>query len=790
MTPPTTTTTLVTRARAVPSRAGRTRGYDLDTKGACVTRTEEEIKAFHRAAVAKLAKKLNQPAAVVEQTLAFPLKEFKTGLEMVPGVVLVGALYAFTQHAEMDAVPATGAALALSSLVMLFVMAFGMARLPVTWSGAKRVQPVQEYLARVRVLLDQAGLAEDYQALVEPPQVPDWPSRMGDIDLDAHDLPHDSAATEWWYYNSHLLATSEKTGETKKLSFFASFFRVVKHVDEAGNKYHGHALTWAIADASSGAYYADVVLEPDAPKIILESVEKGISFGPSDAFLRKAFLDVLRKNQVPKPDRLMSKEATASTTSLALDLDGSTLTKDEATGTSLTEVENARWTSVRSFRSYPVAFKLVVPQAEMDLTVSASFPDQEFMTILSKPAFWEGRCDVVGTVRGRRVTGLAFLERNGFDPDQTLSNFFKTVGVAVRDSVISCYPLHPTQEQAVDLFATPETRHYMDDVPLDILGEKLIGPVRLITDRGGKSWRSYAALACVDAVGGDARKYAAWLAFPELLHVGSLVVDDIQDRSATRRGGPAAHHVYGEPLCINAGTAAYFTCEQLLDVPELSYETRVKCYKLYFACLRAGHAGQALDIHGNDYMMDEVVETGNADLLRKRILAIHRLKTAAPAGTLARLGATVGGGTDAQIEAIGQFMEAVGVAFQIMDDVLNLKGIYAKDADKLKKGTMLKTLGEDIMEGKITFPVAMFLGKCKDKDARKRMWDTIKSKPQDRAVVDAVIAELDAAGAIDDSATEARDIVDAAWAKLEGAVPPSFSLIMLRAFGEYVVRGM
>jgi len=132
----------------------------------------------------------------------------------------------------------------------------------------------------------------------------------------------------------------------------------------------------------------------------------------------------------------------------------------------------------------------------------------------------------------------------------------------------------------------------------------------------------------------------------------------------------------------------------------------VRCYGLYFAALRGGHAGQALDIYGNDYLMDQVVESGDAALLEKRIIAIHRLKTAVPAGTLARLGAVVGGATDLQVDAVGRYFEGVGVSFQIMDDVLNLRGIYAKEADKLKAGTALKTLGEDIRCGKVTFPIA------------------------------------------------------------------------------------
>ena len=274
---------------------------------------------------------------------------------------------------------------------------------------------------------------------------------------------------------------------------------------------------------------------------------------------------------------------------------------------------------------------------------------------------------------------------------------------------------------------------------------------------------------------------------PEFMHVGSLIVDDIQDKSETRRGGPCAHLIYGEPLAINAGTAAYFQCEQLISAPGLTDAETVKCYKLYFAALRGGHAGQALDIHGNDYLMDEVVETGDAALLEQRICAIHRLKTAVPAGTLARMGCTVGGGTDAQIEAVGRFMEAVGVAFQIMDDVLNLRGIYSSKADK-KAGTMLKTLGEDIVDGKVTMPVALYMARMRDRERRKSIWETIKSKPEDPVVVQGVIDELERVGAVQACVEMSNKIVEDAWAIVDKSIPDSFSKMMLRSFGWFVTE--
>lgn len=209
-------------------------------------------------------------------------------------------------------------------------------------------------------------------------------------------------------------------------------------------------------------------------------------------------------------------------------------------------------------------------------------------------------------------------------------------------------------------------------------------------------------------------------------------------------------------------------------------------YDYYFAALRAGHAGQALDIAGLGYLMDDVIERGDWALAESRITAIHRLKTAVPAASLARMGALVGGGSDRQIEAIGRYYESIGIAFQIMDDVLNLRGLYTGAADK-KAGVELKVVGEDIMAGKVTFPVVKALARL-PKPEMRAMWEVIRTKPQDHAVVADVIAKLEACGAIDACEEHSRVIVEDAFAALEGIIPDSFSKIMLRAFGHYVTE--
>ncbi len=435
------------------------------------------------------------------------------------------------------------------------------------------------------------------------------------------------------------------------------------------------------------------------------------------------------------------------------------------------------WRSTRTFNDYPVAWRLTVPGAGVALTLTADVDDQEMITVISKPAFWEGRITATGRVGDAEVTALGYLERSGYQTVDGLDDFFKAVSVEVRKSVAALVPMDPSWEQVRDMIASEERAHYMQGVDLEQVKRTAVEPVRAITDRGGKSWRSYAALACCDIVGGDSRKYVQWLAMPELMHVGSLIVDDVQDRSTVRRGGPSCHMIYGDALAINAGTACYFMGQKLLKGSDVSDRAKLRLYDLYFEALRAGHAGQAFDLEGLGAEMPAVIDTGDGDRLEERVLCVHRLKTAAPAGALSRMGAVAGDGTEAQIEGLGRYFESVGLAFQIIDDVLNLRGF---------KGD-LKAKGEDISHGKITMPVAKAMSRLERAD-RAWMWETVASKPQDPAVVGQVIAKLEACGALDACVEQANTLVEDAWRALDPLVEDSLPKLMLRAFGWYVLE--
>jgi len=130
------------------------------------------------------------------------------------------------------------------------------------------------------------------------------------------------------------------------------------------------------------------------------------------------------------------------------------------------------------------------------------------------------------------------------------------------------------------------------------------------------------------------------------------------------------------------------------------------------------------------------------------------------------MGAIYGGGSEEEIDAIGDFFEATGLAFQIIDDVLNLRGLV-KPGEKMSQA--LKVVGEDITEGKVTAPIAKAMSLLKTKKERQEIWDIVKSKPKDQAVVDKCIAKLEACNAI-----EVRHTYERAF------------LVLLALFGHFV----
>ena len=436
----------------------------------------------------------------------------------------------------------------------------------------------------------------------------------------------------------------------------------------------------------------------------------------------------------------------------------------------------APWTSTRTFNQYPTRYRLEVPRAGIALDIEAALPAQELVTMMSPPGFWEGRVRVHGRLRDTLVTGLGFVERCGASVVDTTDDFLASVGRETRLAIDALLPEHPTREQARQLIGGAAGERFLDGVDLDQYSRTMLQPLREMVLRGGKSWRSYGVLACIDAVGGDSRPFRYWLALPELLHVGSLIIDDVEDQSEIRRGGHALHRIYGDALAINVGCASYFLAQVPVATSDLDAAMRVTIYEAYFEAVRAAHTGQAFDIDGFAHLMPAIVEYGDGALLERRVLGVHRLKSAAPVGALARVAALLGRGTREQADALSELFEAYGLAFQIIDDVLNLRGFNDNR----------KAHGEDITAGKVTAPVAKAMGRLSRQD-RGELWAILSSKPRARVAIARAIELIERCGALDACEQDARASVEAAWQALDPLIPDSQFKVRLRAFGWFVL---
>ncbi len=180
----------------------------------------------------------------------------------------------------------------------------------------------------------------------------------------------------------------------------------------------------------------------------------------------------------------------------------------------------------------------------------------------------------------------------------------------------------------------------------------------------------------------------------ELVHAYSLVHDDLpaMDDDALRRGQPTVHVAFDEATAILAGDALQSLAFTVLaETAGVSDAVRVELLRTLAGA--AGHAGmcggQALDL----------AATGHAGtLLIAQLERLHALKTGALIRAAVRMGALCGGATRNDLVPLDRYADALGLAFQVRDDILDVES----DSD-----TLGKTAGKDVAQDKATFPALL-----------------------------------------------------------------------------------
>jgi octaprenyl-diphosphate synthase len=271
-------------------------------------------------------------------------------------------------------------------------------------------------------------------------------------------------------------------------------------------------------------------------------------------------------------------------------------------------------------------------------------------------------------------------------------------------------------------------------------GVPLVGEVaRYIISAGGKRLRPVLLLLSCGALGyhGPQRHHLA--AVVEFIHTATLLHDDVVDESTLRRGRPTANQNFGNPASVLVGDFLYSRAFQMMVeagsmrvMQTLADATNV---------IAEGEVLQLMNMH--DASLDE-----------EGYLRVIRSKTAKLFEASARLGAILAGTAPELEAACADYGQALGTAFQVIDDVLDYEGNSAE---------MGKNLGDDLREGKITLPLilAMQRGNAAQQQTVRKAIETGSEERLSDIV--AIVRETGALEATHRAATaEAQRAIDAA----------------------------
>jgi octaprenyl-diphosphate synthase len=284
----------------------------------------------------------------------------------------------------------------------------------------------------------------------------------------------------------------------------------------------------------------------------------------------------------------------------------------------------------------------------------------------------------------------------------------------------------------------------------------LIDPCRMLLMLGGKRWRPLLLVLCAEMTIDKLKEQGklssgaaaihlenAYKLTPlvEFVHTASLIHDDIEDSADMRRGKPAAHIRWGIDTALNAGSWFYFeapSCIEELNIPE---NKKYRLCRLYMQEVRRLHLGQAMDIQWHR-AADTIPST-------EEYISMVRCKTGTLAALAAQIGVLVGGGTKTKAAEAGKTAADIGVGFQILDDVQNLT-----------TGNPGKKRGDDIVEGKKSLPVLLYLNAHPDDRQRITSYmRTAKKEGPASPAVEECIAVLEKSKSISDASQQGRELI-------------------------------
>lgn len=252
----------------------------------------------------------------------------------------------------------------------------------------------------------------------------------------------------------------------------------------------------------------------------------------------------------------------------------------------------------------------------------------------------------------------------------------------------------------------------------------IAGPFHELFSRGGKRIRPAMTCLANRALGGTSTEIYKFAIIPELIHNGTLIADDIEDKSDLRRGKPVVNRIFGTPIAINASNFVYFFSQLIVTRSEISDELKSKILSSLAEDLTKLHIGQGMDIYWS--------ENKKYDVSVDEYLQMCAYKTGALLGFSMKLGAILTNADKQMLDRLEKIGNSLGIVFQIRDDILNLK----PTTDWGKEN------GEDISEGKFTYMVADAISKANDAD-KAELVKILSEKTTDKEKIKKAITILD-----------------------------------------------
>ncbi len=225
-------------------------------------------------------------------------------------------------------------------------------------------------------------------------------------------------------------------------------------------------------------------------------------------------------------------------------------------------------------------------------------------------------------------------------------------------------------------------------VPTRLWNRAIVGPIANTLSNPGKRLRATLLDCSYLIAGGNDRAPEILLDAIEVLHAGSLIVDDIEDGSELRRGQPALHRVIGVPLALNTGNWMYFyAIEQLANLP-VNAVTQATIALKTATIVRECHEGQALDLSV------QIAELQPCEVMPV-VSAISRMKTGNLLSLAGWLGGVTADSSSDLLYALEKFGMQLGIGLQMLNDLNALKGCAGALANC-----------DDLRNGRVTWPWA------------------------------------------------------------------------------------